>query len=66
MPTLDLFLHDRFVGVVESDRRDESRVVLAVDRGYEDGGILLSEVFAALPGRIRRLDCRGGDPATPG
>jgi serine/threonine-protein kinase HipA len=51
MPTLDLFLHDRFVGVVESDRRDESRVVLSVDRGYEDGGILLSEAFAALPGR---------------
>lgn len=50
MPSLDLFLHDRFVGVVEPDRRDRGRVVLAVDPGYQDGGLLLSEAFATLPG----------------
>ena len=50
MPTLDLFLHDTFVGVIEPDRRDRGRVVLTVDSGYE-GGILLSEAFATLPGR---------------
>jgi len=50
VPTLDLFLHDTFVGVIEPDRRDRGRVVLTVDSGYE-GGILLSEAFATLPGR---------------
>jgi hypothetical protein len=51
MPSLDLFLHDRFVGVIEPDRRNRSRIGLSVDRGYENGHILLSEAFAALPGR---------------
>ncbi|WP_375386180.1 type II toxin-antitoxin system HipA family toxin [uncultured Microbacterium sp.] len=51
MATLDLFLHDQFVGTVEPAARDRSRISLSVDRGYEDGGIVLSESFATLPGR---------------
>jgi serine/threonine-protein kinase HipA len=51
VPALDLFLHERFVGTVEPDARDRGRVVLVVDSGYEDGGVLLSESFAALAGR---------------
>jgi serine/threonine-protein kinase HipA len=51
VPALDLFLHERFVGTVEPDTRDRSRVALVVDSGYEDGNILLSESFAALAGR---------------
>lgn len=51
MPALDLFLHDRLVGTVEPDTRDRSRIALSVHAGYEDGGIVLSESFATLPGR---------------
>jgi serine/threonine-protein kinase HipA len=51
VPTLDVFLHDRFVGALEPDRRDRSRVVLAVDPGYEADRVLLSEGFTTLPGR---------------
>jgi serine/threonine-protein kinase HipA len=53
MPGLDLFLHEQFVGVVAPDRRDRSRVLLDVDPEYDpgNGGVLLSEGFAALPGR---------------
>lgn len=51
MPALDLFLHERFVGTVEPDARDRSRVTLTVDSEYEDGGILLSESFATFAGR---------------
>lgn len=50
MPSLDLFLHERFVGVVTPDGRNQHRVVLNIDSGYQDGGVLLSEAFAALPG----------------
>jgi serine/threonine-protein kinase HipA len=56
VPSLDLFLHDKFVGVVEPDRRDRGRVVLAVGSGYQDGGLLLSEAFATLPGRRPPID----------
>ncbi len=56
MPALDLFLHEDFVGTVESDARDRSRVTLAVDRGYSSGAILLSEAFATLPGRRPPVD----------
>jgi hypothetical protein len=34
MPALDLFLHEDFVGTIEPDARDRSRVTLAVDRSY--------------------------------
>ena len=50
MPGLNLFLHDQFVGVVVPDKRDRSRVILDVDPGYSSD-VLLSESFAALPGR---------------
>ena len=50
MPSLDLFLHDRFVGVVTPDRRDRSRVILDVDSDYASD-VLLSEAFTAIPGR---------------
>lgn len=50
MPSLDLFLHDRRVGTITPNRADRGRVVLEVDRGYEQE-ILLAEAFAALPGR---------------
>lgn len=50
MPSLDLFLHDRFVGVVEPDRRNKTRVTLDVDMAYQ-AEILLSESFATISGR---------------
>jgi serine/threonine-protein kinase HipA len=50
MSNLDLFLHNRFVGTVEPDGRDKTRVVLNVEKDYRDD-ILLSESFATLPGR---------------
>lgn len=51
VPSLELFLHDRFVGTVEPDSRDRSRVTLTVDSGYEGDAALLSESFATLAGR---------------
>lgn len=50
VPSLDLYLHDRRVGTLEPDARDRTRVVLDVDREYRQE-VLLSESFAALPGR---------------
>jgi serine/threonine-protein kinase HipA len=50
MPGLDLFLHDRFVGIVEPDRRNKTRVTLDVDKAYH-AEILLSESFATISGR---------------
>lgn len=50
MPSLDLYLHDRFVGIVEPDRRDKSRVTLDVDKAYGEE-VLLSESFATISGR---------------
>ena len=51
MPTLDLFLHENFVGTVAPDSRDRSRVTLAVDGEYSGASVLVSEAFATLPGR---------------
>ncbi len=51
MPSLELFLHDRHVGVVAPEQRDRSRVTLTVDSEYENADVLLSEGFATLPGR---------------
>lgn len=48
MSSLDLFLHNERVGIVES-ARDKTRVTLEVDRRYRPS-ILLSESFATLPG----------------
>lgn len=56
MPSLELFLHDRLVGIVSPDRRDRSRVVLEVDPGYDGDDVLLSEAFATLPGRRPRVE----------
>ncbi len=50
VPTLDLFLHDQFVGTVDPLPRDRTRVSLNVDRQYRQK-VLLSESFASLPGR---------------
>lgn len=50
MTSLELYLHDRFVGLVEPDRRDKSRVTLAIDRAFRSD-VVLSESFAAIPGR---------------
>jgi serine/threonine-protein kinase HipA len=55
MPGLDLFLHDRFVGIVEPDRRNKTRVTLDVDVAY-DAEILLSESFATISGRRPPVD----------
>ncbi|MFT3797691.1 type II toxin-antitoxin system HipA family toxin [Microbacterium sp.] len=55
MPSLDLYLHEQRVGVVEAAGRDRTRVQLAVDRDYRPE-ILLSESFAALPGRRPSAD----------
>lgn len=50
MPTLDLFLHDDHVGVVEPVARDRTRVTLDVARSFPRN-VLLSESFPTLPGR---------------
>jgi serine/threonine-protein kinase HipA len=51
MPSLDLYLHDRRVGVVTPDARKPSRVRLAIDPDYDpDAGVLLSEAFTTLAG----------------
>ena len=55
MPSLDLFLHDRFVGVVEPDRRNKTRVTLDVDGAYE-ADTVSSESFRTLPGRRAPVD----------
>lgn len=49
MTPLDLFLHDAQVGIV-SPARDKTRVSLEIARDYRQS-ILLTESFAALPGR---------------
>lgn len=51
---LDLFLHDSQVGTV-SRARDRTRVSLDVARDYRPS-ILLSELFATLPGRSPATD----------
>jgi serine/threonine-protein kinase HipA len=50
MPSLDLFLHDQFVGTVQPVPRNKTRVSLDVDRSYSEE-IVLSESFTTLPGR---------------
>lgn len=55
MATLDLYLGEHFVGVIEPHARDSSRVSLTVDKGYE-GGVPLSESFVALSGRRPPVD----------
>lgn len=50
MRTLDLFLHDRYVGSVQPGLRNKTRVTLDVDKSYREE-IVLSESFATLPGR---------------
>jgi serine/threonine-protein kinase HipA len=50
MPSLDVFLHDAFVGVLTPAPQDRGRVRLDVDPGYHPS-VLLSEGFAVLPGR---------------
>lgn len=54
MPSLELFLHDERVGIVEP-ARDKTRVTLNVDGSYPQT-ILLSESFATLPGRRPSVD----------
>ena len=55
MPSLDLYLQDQYVGVVEPDRRDKSRVTLEVDQAYRQE-FVLSESFTAIPGRRAPVD----------
>lgn len=55
MPTLDLFLHDRFVGTVNPTPRDRTRISMLVDRDFRPE-VLLSESFASLPGRRPAVD----------
>jgi serine/threonine-protein kinase HipA len=55
MPSLELFLHDRFVGTIEPDRRDKTRVTLDVNETYREE-VLLSESFATLSGRRPPID----------
>lgn len=50
MPALDLYLHDKHVGIIEPAPRDKTLVELRVDEGYQQS-VLLSESFATLPGR---------------
>jgi serine/threonine-protein kinase HipA len=54
MPTLDVFLHEQFVGTLRPDR-DKTRVTLDVDPGYHQD-VLLSESFATLAGRRPGVD----------
>lgn len=55
MPSLELYLHDRWVGTVSPDPRDRGRVILEIARDYEQE-VLLSESFATLPGRRPPID----------
>ena len=55
MPSLELFLHDRYVGNVEPDGRNKTRVILNVDEKYR-AEILLSESFSTLPNRRPPVD----------
>lgn len=55
MATLDLYLHDQKVGCVEADPRNKTRVTLDVHSDYS-GKVLLSESFAAIPGRRAPTD----------
>ncbi len=55
MPSLELFLHDRFVGTIEPDRRDKTRVTLDVNETYREE-VLLSESFVTLSGRRPPID----------
>lgn len=50
MQTLDLFLHEQFVGEVRQDPADNRRVQLNVDPGYAND-VVLSESLTLLPGR---------------
>ncbi len=50
MPSLDLYLHDQYVGVVTPVKGDPTRVCLTVAPGYREN-VVLSESFATLPGR---------------
>lgn len=54
MASLDLYLHQSKVGAV-SPTRDTTRVTLDIQRDY-DSPVLLSELFAALPGRRPATD----------
>lgn len=56
VPILELYLQDRFVGTIEPDSRDRSRVTLTVDSAYEGNAVLLSESFAALAARRPPVD----------
>jgi serine/threonine-protein kinase HipA len=56
VPSLDLFLHERYVGTVEPVPRDRGRVTLSVDPAYTADAVLLSESFATLPGRTPPTD----------
>lgn len=51
MRSLELFLHDKLVGVVEPDQNDRSRVSLDIDRNYNGAAVLLTESFATIAGR---------------
>ncbi len=52
MSSLDLYLHEQRVGVGTPDARNANRVLFTVDADYEpDANVVLSEAFAALPGR---------------
>lgn len=55
MPTLDLFLRDVRVGVVEPAARDRTRVTLTVAADLPRN-VLVSESFTALPGRRAPTD----------
>lgn len=50
MPALELFLQDQLVGEVTRERRDRGLVNLTIDPEYRQK-VLLSEAFAAFPGR---------------
>jgi len=49
MQSLELFLHERYVGIVVPNLRDRTRVSLEVDGTYQPE-VLLSESFTVLPG----------------
>ncbi len=51
MASLDLFLHDQYVGTVAPDRRDRSKVTLDVSADYNER-IVLSESFTTISGRL--------------
>ena len=53
---LELYLHERPVGVVSPVRDNAARITLHIEDDFDDGGIALTEAFTPVPGRSPAVD----------